>query len=161
MKYYDDQKRIRANLLGAKLLVIDDNADQWLVIQRAIQQVKPELKLSWADSAQQAITLLEGWQLEEWEMPKLILLDLYMPQAVDGWQLLEEIKSMPLPINRIPIVMLTSSTDRIDIRRAYELGVSSYIVKPTDFRGWLTCCQEIHQYWWETAKLAPQQVYIY
>jgi CheY-like chemotaxis protein len=135
MKRYDDQQSMKANLRGATLLVVDDNADHWQLIQRAMQQQIPELKLNWAATPQQALRLLESWLLEEWELPKLMLLDLHLPQASDGWQFLEAIKAMPVPVNRIPIVMLSSSIQRDDILRGYDLGIASYMVKPQDFPG--------------------------
>ena len=158
MKCYDDQQHVKTNLERAKVLVIEDDPDHWFLIQRAMQQHIPEVKLTWASSPRQAVSLLEGWQGEEWEMPKLILLDLHVPQVKDGWQLLEQIKSMPLPCNRIPIVMLTSSIERHDVLRGYDMGVSSYLVKPTDFTGWLTYCLELRRYWWERVTLMPTRV---
>jgi CheY-like chemotaxis protein len=47
----------------------------------------------------------------------------------------------------IPVVVLTSSHDDKDIRRAYELGANSYIVKPVSFEKFMEVAQQIHLYW--------------
>ena len=90
-------------------------------------------------------------------MPKLIILDLYLPKRADGLELLRQIKALPSPCNQLPVVMLSSSSDRTDISQSYQYGGSSYLVKPTDFEAWLTYFQELRTYWWETVTLPPLQ----
>ncbi|GAB4054337.1 response regulator [Spirosoma litoris] len=157
MKSNDDYLQNKANFRRAKVLAIEDNDDQWLVIQKAITEILPELTTVRVSAPAQALTLLEEWQTQEWEIPKLILLDLYLPQDSDGWDLLQQIKNMPPPFNRIPIVMLSSSMSKTNIRTAYELGISSYLVKPIDFQEWLSYFRELRTYWWETVTLPPLQ----
>ncbi|AUD01800.1 response regulator [Spirosoma pollinicola] len=157
MKTNDDQSRIKANFSRAKLLIIDDNDDQWMLIRRAMQECLSEVTPIRASTPEQAIDLLSDWQFQEWEIPKLILLDLYLPDSQEGWGLLRQIKTMPSPFNHIPIVMFSSSSSAEDISTAYQLGVSSYVVKPTDFKDWLSYFQEIRSYWWETITLPPIQ----
>ncbi|SFC87527.1 response regulator [Spirosoma endophyticum] len=157
MKSNDSYQENKANFRQAKILVIDDNNDQWLLIQKAMQEVLPEVTVVWVSETTQALLLLEEWQTQEWEIPKMILLDLYMPENSDGWNLLQQIKRMPSPCDRIPIVMLSASINKTDIRTAYELGVSSYLIKPIDFQDWIAYFQELRTYWWETVTLPPLQ----
>ena len=63
--------------------------------------------------------------------PGLILLDIKMPR-VDGFKVLEIIKADP-QLRWIPILMLTSTDDQVEINRCYTLGASSYIVKPIHY----------------------------
>ncbi|GAB3694849.1 response regulator [Spirosoma flavus] len=149
------QNTINANFKSPKLLVVEDNDDQWLIIQQALRQYFNEVKALRAATIKEAITLLNEWEQQEWEIPKLILLDLYLPKNADGWHLLKQIKAMPEPISWTPIVMLTSSTNAADIEEAYQLGISAYMVKPTDFNDWLACFRELRTYWWETVTLPP------
>ena len=79
------------------------------------------------------------------DMPKVVLLDLKLPK-VDGLQVLERLKADERTQN-IPIVMLTSSAQDIDINRGYELGVNSYIVKPVDFEQFSEAVRKLGQYW--------------
>jgi CheY-like chemotaxis protein len=77
--------------------------------------------------------------------PKLILLDLKMPK-VTGMQVLEKIKSDP-DLKCIPVVILTSSKEDPDVKKCYELGANSYIVKPVDSDKFFLAIKEIRMYW--------------
>ena len=157
MKSSSDQLRIKENFKRAKVLIIEDSDDHWLLIKRAMQQCLSEVTPVRAVSPQEALAFLQEWQHQEWEIPKLIIQDLYIPNRMDGWQLLRQIRQMPVPFCQIPVIMLSSSDDRNDITEAYALGASSYLVKPTTFDSWLTYFQELRTYWWETVSLPPLQ----
>lgn len=77
--------------------------------------------------------------------PKLILLDLKMPK-VNGIEALKQLKSNP-ETQHIPVVVLTSSKEDIDIKTAYKFGANSYIVKPVDYEGFEEVIGEIGLYW--------------
>jgi two-component system response regulator len=79
------------------------------------------------------------------EKPKLILLDLKMPK-VNGIEVLEKLKSND-STKTIPVVILTSSQEDPDIKRCYELGANSYIVKPVDFDDFIKSVGEVGLYW--------------
>jgi len=76
---------------------------------------------------------------------KLILLDLKMPK-IGGIQVLERIKSDP-NLKPIPVVILTSSKEDPDIKRCYELGANSYIVKPVESDNFFQAIKELSFYW--------------
>ncbi|GAB3508072.1 hypothetical protein GCM10027341_43380 [Spirosoma knui] len=144
---------LKRNFGQATLLVVEDTDDQWVLINKAVQQCLPEVKVSRTATAEQTISLLEKWYRDDFEVPKLILLDLYLPQRTDGWELLLQLKELGPPFNQIPIVMFSSSASSTDITDAYQLGISSFLIKPIDFSGWLTCFSQIRTYWWETVTL--------
>jgi CheY-like chemotaxis protein len=91
-------------------------------------------------------------------MPKLILLDLYLPERNDGWQVLSEIRALTAPCNQVPVVMLSSSNVQADITEAYRRGSSSYLVKPTAYSEWLDYFKQLRTYWWETVTLPPMRL---
>ena len=91
---------------------------------------------------------------EEFPLPGLILLDLNMPKK-DGREALKEIKSDP-NLQRIPIVVLTTSSEEEDILRSYSLGVSSFITKPVTFEQLIEVIQCIGHYWFEIVVM-PQK----
>ncbi|MVM38095.1 response regulator [Spirosoma sp. HMF3257] len=157
MKTNDAHSLIKANFKLAKVLIVEDNDDHWILIKQAMQQCLSEVTPVRVATPEQALTLLNEWHYQEWEIPKLILLDLYLPTIQAGWELLEQIKKMPSPLNQIRIVMLSSSEVPSDILKAYQLGVSSYLVKPASFADWVTYFQELRAYWWETVSLPPTQ----
>jgi CheY-like chemotaxis protein len=59
---------------------------------------------------------------------------------------LEWIRSRP-GLKRIPVVMLTSSKQPVDINRAYELGVNAYLVKPVNFDGLVEMVKTLDVFW--------------
>jgi CheY-like chemotaxis protein len=157
MSLTNNQERVKGNFKRSKVLVIEDNADQWLLIKNAMFQCLPEITTVWVSTAEEALNLLADWNTQEWELPKLILQDLYLPKREDGWDLVQQIKSISLSCNRIPLVMFSSSDDQEDIQKAYQYGISSYLVKPLDFSEWTNYFKEVRAYWWETVTLPPLQ----
>jgi len=78
-------------------------------------------------------------------LPKVILLDIQMPK-VNGMEVLEKIKADERT-KAIPVVILTSSNQSPDIKKCYNLGVNSYIVKPVDFENYSKTIRELGLYW--------------
>jgi two-component system response regulator len=77
--------------------------------------------------------------------PKVILLDLKMPK-VNGIEVLQRIRADERT-RSIPVVVLTSSKEDPDIKRCYELGVNSYVVKPVEFGEFQKAIVELGLYW--------------
>lgn len=77
--------------------------------------------------------------------PKVVLLDLKMPK-VNGLEVLEKIKT-DSRTRTIPVIILTSSKEDPDIKKSYDLGANSYIVKPVDFDGFHKVVSELGLYW--------------
>jgi len=77
--------------------------------------------------------------------PAVILLDLKMPK-VDGLEVLRTVKSDP-ELQRIPVVMLTSSREETDLVKSYQLGANAYVVKPVDFPQFVAAVKELGAFW--------------
>ena len=77
--------------------------------------------------------------------PKLILLDLKMPK-VTGIEVLEKLKS-DTTHKTIPVVVLTSSKEDPDVKRCYELGANSYIVKPVESVNFFNTIKDLGLFW--------------
>jgi CheY-like chemotaxis protein len=77
--------------------------------------------------------------------PAVVLLDLKLPK-VDGLEVLARLRSDPA-LQRIPVVMLTSSREEQDLVHSYALGVNAYVVKPVEFREFVQAVQEVGLFW--------------
>jgi CheY-like chemotaxis protein len=83
-------------------------------------------------------------------------LHLNMPRK-DGREALQEIKADPM-LRRIPVVVLTTSKAEEDILRTYDLGVSSFIVKPVSFDSLVEVMKALARYWFEIVELPGKKV---
>ena len=72
--------------------------------------------------------------------------------GTDGREVLRIIKSSP-KLNKIPIVVLTTSSDEKDIESCYESGANSYIQKPVNFEGFINAITKLKEYWFEISIL--------
>lgn len=77
--------------------------------------------------------------------PAVVLLDLKMPK-VDGLEVLRVIKQ-DAHMKTVPIVMLTSSREESDLVTSYDLGVNAYVVKPVNFKSFVSAVQELGAFW--------------
>src|ERR1700685_2175470 len=77
--------------------------------------------------------------------PAVMLLDLKL-QKVHGLEVLEQVKSDE-KLRMIPVVVLTSSREEIDMVASYKLGVNAYVVKPVDFHEFVNAIKELGIFW--------------
>ena len=80
-----------------------------------------------------------------WEALKVIVLDLNVPK-VDGLEILRRLRGHA-NTRLIPVVILTLSREPKEILRAYQLGVSSYILKPMIFEYYAEVVRDLGLYW--------------
>ena len=74
--------------------------------------------------------------------PALVLLDLNLPD-MSGTDILARIKSGPGPLRRTPVVVLTTTDDRIEIQRCYDLGCNVYITKPVNYESFAQAIRQL------------------
>ena len=77
--------------------------------------------------------------------PAVMLLDLKLPK-VDGLEVLKVIRETE-ELRSIPVVMLTSSREEPDLNRAYSLGVNAYVVKPVEFKEFVSAISDLGVFW--------------
>lgn len=78
-------------------------------------------------------------------LPMVILLDINLPK-VGGLEVLRELRSHEQTRN-LPVVMLTSSHEDVDLASAYQDGANSYVIKPVDFAEFSDAVRQIGLYW--------------
>ena len=152
MKNHSDPA-IRGNFRNARLLIVEDNADHSLIIQDALRRSVPEVKTILVATEEEALSYLNRCRTEESGIPKLVLLDLYLPDRQNGWRVLDSVRSLPAAMGKIPVVLFSHSNDRDDISESYRRGCSSYIAKPSLSTEWQDYFQVMRSYWWETVTL--------
>ena len=135
-----------------EVLLIDDDPGDVRLTQEALA---PTTNLHVAEDAEAAMAFLDR-QGDHANVPRpdLILLDLNLPGR-DGRELLGQIKAHAKHC-QIPVVVLTTSDDLDDIRRAYELNANSFITKPVNWIKFVTVIKSIENFWREAAR-APQE----
>ena len=113
------------------LLAEDDDADVFL-LKRAFAHAEIQNPLYVAHDGQEAIDYLAGVgnfaNRTEYPLPSLVILDLKMPKC-SGMQVLQWLRSQPV-LHCLPVIILSSSTHRHDIERAYRLGANAFVAKP-------------------------------
>jgi CheY-like chemotaxis protein len=75
-----------------------------------------------------------------------VLLDLKIPRR-SGFEVLEWLRGQPSGLNRLPVIVLTSSRHSTDINRAYDLGANSYLVKPDTGTQLDELVEQFRTYW--------------
>ena len=139
------------------ILLVEDNPSDVGLTQRALEKSRIANELAVAEDGQEALEYLfdvdplTGLYLNE--LPALILLDLKLPK-VDGLQVLRQIRADD-HTSRLPVVILTTSSEEDDIAQSYDLGANSYIRKPVDFNQFVQAVQHLGLYWLVLNEPAP------
>jgi CheY-like chemotaxis protein len=131
------------------ILLVEDNHDDVELIRYAFRKAEIASPFHVVSDGEQAIGYLKGdppfEDRDSHPLPSLILLDLKLPRR-SGFEVLEFAKQNPRT-RLIPIVVLTSSNQTDDIRRAYELCANSYLVKPVSRDALVAMMRSLDHYW--------------
>ncbi len=135
---------------GGTILVVDDSPDDVTLLLRTFRQLGVRNRIEVCDGGQAALDYL--WR-DVNSPPAIVLLDLKMP-AVDGFQVLRKVKNHPI-LRDVVVIVLTTSSDRMDIQLAYELGANSFLTKPLDLAEFHEMVNAFHNYWVIHSQPAP------
>ncbi len=136
------------------ILVAEDDPDDRMLLQTAfIDKVLPE-RLEFVENGAELISYLHNIADDETgkNYPGVILLDLNMPKK-NGRVTLTEIKIHP-QFKKIPVIIFTTTKNESEIKRCYELGANTYIVKPHNYDDLLKVLSELRKYWFSIASLS-------
>lgn len=138
------------------ILLVEDNPDDELLTLRALDKSGIDADLVVARDGVEALQLLLGDEVDGAERlrPSLILLDLKLPK-VDGLEVLRRLRADPRT-SHVPIVVLTTSSEKNDILSSYRLGTNSYVRKPVDFNEFLESVKQLSSYWFSINELPSQ-----
>ena len=137
------------NFTHYTILLVEDDPNDVFLIQRAFRKANLANPIQVMNDGEAAVQYLSGQEpyadRDRYPLPAIILLDLKLPRR-SGHEVLVWLKQQP-ELKRLPVVMLTSSRQTPDVKRAYDLGVNSYLVKPIGFASLLEMMQSFSQYW--------------
>ncbi|NEQ34596.1 MAG: response regulator [Leptolyngbya sp. SIO4C5] len=131
------------------ILLIEDDPNDIFLIQRAFRLARLDNSIYTVKDGDTAVQYLTGEGVYAdrglYPMPGLVILDLKLPKR-SGLEVLAWMREKPI-IKRIPVVILTSSNQKIDIDQAYDSGVNSYLIKPVAFDSLISMVGSINDYW--------------
>jgi CheY-like chemotaxis protein len=133
------------------ILQVEDDPNDVFLFSRAFKKAQVNAELRALEDADALMVYLEA-AAQSGELPKLLLLDIKLPGR-SGFDVLEWIRSHPA-LKGVPVIMLTSSSQPLDVRRAYDLGANAYLVKPMDVDEIARLLHTIHDFWLG-ANIAP------
>jgi len=128
-----------------QILLVEDDPGDVLITREAFADNKVRNHLSVVSDGEAAMAFLrrEG-EFASAPRPDLILLDLNLPRKA-GHEVLAEVKS-DADLQRIPVVILTTSDAEEDILRSYDLHANAYVTKPVDFDRFLGVVRQIDDF---------------
>lgn len=132
------------------ILLVEDDPNDILLTQRAFRKANlEEASLQIVSDGDSAVFYLSGEgkysDRECYPLPVLMLLDLKLPRR-SGHEILAWLRQQP-ELKRLPVIVLTSSKENMDINQAYDLGANSYLVKPIGLTALVEVIQTLNLYW--------------
>lgn len=137
----------------AHILLVEDNEGDIVLTLDAFEESKFQTEVSVARNGQEALDFLKKQdKFSDAKKPDLILLDINIP-IFSGHEVLEEIKKDEI-LKKIPVIMLTTSSNQKDIDKAYTNYCNSYIQKPLDMDEFVKAVLKIEEFWLQLTMLA-------
>lgn len=135
------------------ILLVEDNEGDVVLTMDAFEESKIKTQISVVKNGQDALDFLfQRGSFTKAEKPDLILLDINIP-IINGLDVLKEIK-LDETLKKIPVIILTTSSNENDINTAYKNYANSYIVKPIEFDDFLKAVLKIEEFWIQLSTLA-------
>jgi CheY-like chemotaxis protein len=142
------------------ILLVEDNVDDVELTRRAFEKSNIANELVAVSDGQEALDYLFAESAysdrDPGGMPHVILLDLNLPK-ISGLEVLRRMRSDERT-KRIPVVVLTTSTEEKDVIGSYDLGANSYVRKPVDFAQFLNAARQLGLYWLILNEPAPRSI---
>ena len=133
------------------ILIIEDSPEDYETTVRAVKKVGFSNSIYHCSDGDEALDYLfrrgDFVDPEKSPRPAIILLDLNLP-GTDGREVLTEIKS-DSNLKKIPVVVLTTSSDERDIEKCYASGANSYMQKPVDLDGFVEAIGKLKDFWFK------------
>jgi len=140
------------NLTGLELLLVEDNPAEARLIAEVFEgfEIKKNMVIV-TDGAEAIEYLHKKGEYKDRKCPSLIILDLNLPKK-SGREVLKEIKSDE-KLKRIPVIVLTVSSDENDVNSSYDNYASAFLTKPSDLKEFIDLIGTFEDFWFKWATL--------
>ncbi len=132
-----------------EILLVEDNPDDVELTRIAFAEAGSGHVIRVVSDGAEAVDYLLGRGVHAGrdlnDQPALVLLDLNLPK-LNGREVLQAIRESP-ETRTLPVVVLTTSAEPMDVGSVYELGANSYIQKPVEFERFVDVVRQIGLYW--------------
>lgn len=142
---------------SSQIVIVEDNDDDFEALEFALADaaIDPPDLVRFV-TGEEALLYLRGGETRSYRdgyqpTPAVVYLDLNLP-GIGGHEVLAAIKT-DRHLRMIPVIVLTTSSDRNDIDRCYRAGANSYLVKPLDMTQFLNMIVRVREYWHNTVCL--------
>lgn len=136
-------------MIAKSILLVEDNPDDAALTLRALRKTAILSEVTWIHDGTEALDYLFGTghyiSRSQQPLPTLIVLDLKLPK-LDGLEVLRRLRANHRT-QCIPVVVLTSSKEQLDLIASYRLGANSYVHKQIDFLKFTETVQQLKAYW--------------
>lgn len=130
----------------AVVLLVEDNEDHVFLTRASFEEAKLQIDMHHVDDGAKCLAFLRKQPpYEDAPSPDLVLLDIHMPR-MDGYEVLDAIVKDDA-LRHLPVIVLTTSAEALDIERMYGMRCSSYIAKPLDFESFTKAVAQLAGYW--------------
>lgn len=136
-----------------ELLLVEDNPGDAELFRQALSEADVEASLHVAPDGRSAREFLHVGESRSPDRAPvdLVVLDLDLPD-VRGTDLLAELRRDDA-LHAVPTLILSSSTDRADVKAAYDRGANAYLTKRTDFEETVVMVESLGEFWFDVAEL--------
>lgn len=135
-------------MVPAQILLAEDDDNDVLLMQCALKKADLRISMAVARNGEEVVDFFTSRSAhinDSVAIPRLLLLDLKMPK-MGGFDTLLWIRKHA-PLNRMIVVVMTSSAEYKDIRQAYDMHANSFVVKPAGIEQMVALLKSLHTYW--------------
>ena len=132
-----------------RILLVEDNPNDVELTRRAMKKANIGNGIKAVEDGVEALKFFFGEDgnggCPAEDLPIVVLLDLKLPK-IDGLEVLRQLRENE-KTKRVPVVILTSSSEEKDIITSYNLGANSYVRKPVKFDDFAEAIRQLGLYW--------------
>lgn len=136
-------------MLTGPILLVEDNDDDIMLTLRAMKKSQITTEIVVTRDGGEALEYIFGAGaqagMKATLLPSIVLLDLKLPR-IDGMETLSHLRANERT-RLVPVIILTSSDEQVDVKECYRLGANSYLRKSGDFTEFTRLMGTLHAYW--------------